>query len=163
MGVLVKNKPPRPCLNCGALFHPSAAVRSFCRSCQRIKQKKGPGRAYNQGEYRRNRQILLKNAIYYIRAAGKGDIRIWLEKADDYNILHFKDTGMGMTQESLANAFVQFYTSRSNGSGLGLSFCKSVMVGHNGDISVESEESEFTHFQLQFPKSERVTKSSAKA
>mgnify|MGYP002621032842 FL=1 len=72
MGVLVKNKPPRPCLNCGALFHPSAAVRSFCRSCQRIKQKKGPGRAYNQGEYRRNRQILLKNAIYCAECRGLG-------------------------------------------------------------------------------------------
>ena len=72
VGVLDKKRPPRPCLNCGALFHPTLSVRSFCRVCQRIKQRKGPGRAYNQGEYRRNRQILLKNAIYCVECRGVG-------------------------------------------------------------------------------------------
>lgn len=72
--VQVRNKPPRPCLNCQALFHPTATVRSFCRSCQRIKQRKGPGRAYNQGEYRRNRQILLKNAINCNGCGGIGTV-----------------------------------------------------------------------------------------
>ena len=44
-------------------MHPTAKRVSFCLACNRIKQRKGPGRAYDQGEYRRNRQILLKNAI----------------------------------------------------------------------------------------------------
>ena len=73
MGVLVKNnKPPRPCLNCRSLFNPTVSQRSFCRPCQRIKQRKGPGRAYNLGEYRRNRQILFKNAIYCNECRGMG-------------------------------------------------------------------------------------------
>ena len=59
-------------MNCGALFHPTLSSRSFCRVCQRIRQNKGPGRAYNQGEYRRNRQILLKNAINCAECRGLG-------------------------------------------------------------------------------------------
>jgi hypothetical protein len=69
----LKNRPPRPCLNCGSLMHPTAKRISFCVSCNKIKQRKGPGRAYNQGEYRRNRQILLKNALFCVecRAVGR--------------------------------------------------------------------------------------------
>jgi len=52
-------------------MHPTQKRVSFCVSCNKIKQRKGPGRAYNQGEYRRNRQILLKNAII---CAGCGGI-----------------------------------------------------------------------------------------
>lgn len=36
---------------------------------------------------------LLKNAIYYVRAAGKGNIHIWLEESKTVNKLYFKDTG----------------------------------------------------------------------
>ena len=41
-----------------------------------------------------------------------------------------------------------------NGTGIGLSFCKSVMEGIGGKIEVESEEGEFTKFALSFPKVE---------
>ena len=62
--VLANKIIPRPCLNCQHLFEPTAQRRSLCLKCQRIKRSKGPGRAYDKGLYRRNRQILLKNAIY---------------------------------------------------------------------------------------------------
>ena len=55
-------------------MHPTQKRISFCVSCNKIKQRKGPGRAYNQGEYRRNRQILLKNVIYCVECRGLGSI-----------------------------------------------------------------------------------------
>ncbi|WP_410521703.1 ATP-binding protein [Candidatus Tisiphia endosymbiont of Oplodontha viridula] len=44
-----------------------------------------------------------------------------------------------------------FYTRRANGIGLGLSFCKKIMLSFGGDISCISEEGQYTEFQLNFP------------
>ncbi|MDO8953287.1 MAG: PAS domain-containing sensor histidine kinase [Gammaproteobacteria bacterium] len=94
---------------------------------------------------------LLKNAIYYVTAAGKGEILIWLECDEEFNKLHFKDTGKGIPPEVLERIFEQFYSNTHHGTGIGLAFCKMVMATYNGKISCESVEGEFTHFILSFP------------
>ena len=53
-------------------MHATPRRVSFCVSCNKIKQRKGPGRAYDQGEYRRNREILLKNVINCVECRAPG-------------------------------------------------------------------------------------------
>jgi len=94
---------------------------------------------------------LLKNAIYYVRAAGKGQIDIWCEKGEQINFLNFKDTGKGIPKTVLPHIFEQFFTRTRHGSGIGLAFCKTVMRSFDGDIQCQSEEDEYTLFILSFP------------
>jgi PAS domain S-box-containing protein len=94
---------------------------------------------------------LLKNALYYVAAAGKGDIQIWLEKGTDYNKLYFKDTGTGIDSEVLPHIFERFFSRTYHGAGIGLTFCKTVMESIGGNISCESVKGDYTLFALNFP------------
>jgi len=95
---------------------------------------------------------LLKNALRIIEESGKGEIFIWLESDDKHNYLHFKDTAKGMPAEVAAHVFDQFYTKSEGGTGLGLSFCQTVMYAYGGEITCVSEEGKYAQFTLTFPK-----------
>lgn len=95
---------------------------------------------------------LLKNAIYYVKAANKGDIQIWLEGGEKYNKLHFRDSGKGIPANILPRVFDMFFSKTYHGSGIGLAFCKTVMHSYGGKIECHSVEGEFTEFILSFPK-----------
>jgi Na+/proline symporter len=94
---------------------------------------------------------LLKNSIYYIRQACKGQIIISTEKSASYNKLYFRDTGTGIPAERLPHMFEKFYTKTKHGTGLGLAFCKQVMEGLGGKISCHSVYGEYIEFILEFP------------
>lgn len=95
---------------------------------------------------------LLKNALYAIAAAHKGEITIWADEGEKMNSLYFKDSATGMSAQQLAQLFNYFYTTTFMGTGIGLSFCKLVMQRFGGDISCEAEEGSYTQFRLSFPK-----------
>lgn len=94
---------------------------------------------------------LLKNAIYHIRKAEKGHISVWLEPSESYNIIHFKDTGPGISNEVLSSIFEPFFSQTPHGTGIGLSYCKMMMSQMGGKILCDSLEGQYTHFQLYFP------------
>ncbi len=94
---------------------------------------------------------LLKNALYVIATAQKGEISIWTERGEKFNILYFRDSAKGMTSQQLSRLFNHFYTTTFMGTGIGLSFCKLVMDRFGGDIRCESEEGSYTQFALLFP------------
>ncbi len=96
---------------------------------------------------------LLKNSLYYIKAAGKGRIFIRTE-ADtkkSMNTLIFKDTGKGIAKEILPNIFEPFFSRRHHGTGVGLAFCARVMEAHHGTIHCDSVEGEYVTFEMRFP------------
>ena len=87
---------------------------------------------------------LLKNSLYY-----KANINIWLD--GDKQCLYFKDNGVGIPSDKLESIFDSFFTSnKKGGTGLGLPFCKRVMLAFGGDISCKSKEDEGVEFCLQF-------------
>lgn len=94
---------------------------------------------------------LLKNALYAIATAQKGDITIWTKSVEKCNYLYVQDTAKGMSIVQLSRLFEHFYTTTFMGTGIGLSFCKLVMHRFGGDIRCESQEGEFTKFTLSFP------------
>lgn len=94
---------------------------------------------------------LIKNALYVIATAQRGEITIWTALGDKFNYLYFKDTAKGMNSQQLSQLFNHFYTTNFLGTGIGLSFCKLVMHGFGGNIICESVEGEYALFTLSFP------------
>jgi two-component system nitrogen regulation sensor histidine kinase NtrY len=60
------------------------------------------------------------------------------------------DNGYGMNEEVMNNIFIPFFSTKKNGSGIGLSLCKQIMMLHKGNITVNSVETKGTVFTLQF-------------
>jgi PAS domain S-box-containing protein len=83
---------------------------------------------------------LIKNALYFIKAAGRGEINVRTEPADKSNKLYFRDTGTGISPEILPYIFDRFYSQTKHGTGVGLAFCKMVMEGMGGGIECHSKE-----------------------
>lgn len=95
---------------------------------------------------------LLKNALYAIHTAQKGNIEIWTDEDARFNYLIFKDTAKGIPPKQLARLFDHFYTTTFMGTGIGLSFCKMVLKRFGGEIDCDAQEGEFTRFTLSFPR-----------
>lgn len=94
---------------------------------------------------------LIKNALYVIATAQRGQITLWTSSRGKMNYLHFKDTAKGMSKKQLSQLFNNFYTTNTLGTGIGLSFCKLVMQDLGGTICCESIEGEYALFTLGFP------------
>lgn len=90
---------------------------------------------------------LLANALQ----AGATQLLISAHRAGDDVLVRVVDNGRGMSRELLARIFEPFYTTRSNGTGLGLAVVQSVVQAHQGKIEVASVEGEGSCFTLRLP------------
>jgi len=63
----------------------------------------------------------------------------------------FKDQGTGIKPEDMNNLFQPFFTTKTEGTGLGLATSKRIVEAHGGEITVESEYGKGTIFSLNFP------------
>ena len=64
--------------------------------------------------------------------------------------IHVEDNGPGIVPEALDKIFVPFFTTKSGGSGIGLSLCKQIMTLHKGNITVKSQTGAGSVFTLSF-------------
>jgi len=99
---------------------------------------------------------LLKNALYYLAKAGKGDIQIRLEPGATVNQLVFRDTGAGIPAHVLPHIFTRFYSwspgsDAGPGVGIGLAFCHTVIKSFGGVIACHSRQGAYTEFVITFP------------
>ncbi len=69
-------------------------------------------------------------------------------------ILKVRDSGQGMTQETIDHIFDPFFTTKFTGRGLGLAAVLGIVRGHNGAIAVSSKQGIGSEFQIFFPASE---------
>ncbi|HLP73187.1 MAG TPA: HAMP domain-containing sensor histidine kinase [Bacteroidales bacterium] len=94
---------------------------------------------------------LILNAIEAVR--NKPNPRIVLSAYTDNDsrvIIKVADNGSGMSETMLDKIFIPFFSTRKNGTGIGLNLCKQIMQIHKGTISVQSVENEGTAFYLRF-------------
>ncbi|NTU60888.1 MAG: hypothetical protein HGA95_00940 [Caldiserica bacterium] len=96
-------------------------------------------------------QILLNlmlNSRDAMPAGGKITISAYNE--NDWFVMNFTDTGMGISQEDAHKIFTPFFTTKASGTGLGLSICDQIVKAHSGHISFTSDESGTT-FTVKLP------------
>ena len=86
---------------------------------------------------------LLRNALDALPPEG-GKIEIILTVSDSKPFLTIKDNGKGMTQDTINNLFQPFYTTKPQGSGVGLSICRQIIHKHGGDIRLQSQDGKGT-------------------
>lgn len=94
---------------------------------------------------------LLLNAVDACKH--KEDAKIKVEASLNTNrniIIKVNDNGSGIPRDILENIFIPFFTSKTTGSGIGLSLCKQIMLLHKGKITVKSIENEGSVFSLIF-------------
>ncbi|AEV97584.1 histidine kinase [Niastella koreensis] len=65
-------------------------------------------------------------------------------------VIKVADNGTGMPEEVVDKIFIPFFSTKKNGSGIGLSLCKQIMMLHKGNIQVQSIEGQGTAFMMQF-------------
>jgi len=66
--------------------------------------------------------------------------------------LEVQDTGIGMSDETLANLFIPYYTTKPDGMGLGMPIVQRIVADHGGEIDVESREQAGTTVRIRFNK-----------
>ncbi len=94
---------------------------------------------------------IVKNAIQAV--TGREDPSISLSSKIDESgrvIIHVADNGPGIPKDMLDKIFIPFFTTKENGSGVGLSLSRQIMRLHRGTIAVKSRPNEETLFILRF-------------
>jgi two-component system nitrogen regulation sensor histidine kinase NtrY len=93
---------------------------------------------------------LIKNSIEALSNKKNGTIHLKAFYADDGTLIKVEDNGIGISSDIMEDIFVPFYTTKENGSGIGLSLSKQIMQNHNGTISVNSAPNKGSEFTLKF-------------
>ncbi len=91
---------------------------------------------------------ILKNAIDAVSKSNSPAISVSAFSIDGENKISFTDNGVGISGEEFENIFIPFYTTKDDGSGIGLTLSRQIMRMHNGDILVKSVPGEGSTFTL---------------
>ncbi|MCX7241233.1 MAG: PAS domain S-box protein [Burkholderiales bacterium] len=89
---------------------------------------------------------LLRNAAESIELAGRAaperivELRVLPRTVDDKLAVEFsvRDTGKGLSPEVMARLYEAFYSTKTDGMGIGLSLCRSIVESHLGRITAEN-------------------------
>lgn len=109
----------------------------------------------NQEELHSLFSNLIYNAIKYTPSGGSITIR-W-QQVDDEAIFCVKDTGIGIAKKYIPRLTERFYrvdkgrSRESGGTGLGLAICKHILIRHDAELLIESEEGKGSEFSCVFP------------
>jgi signal transduction histidine kinase len=92
---------------------------------------------------------LLLNAVQAIE--GSGVVRVTIGRQQNFATVEVRDNGRGILPQHLSNIFRPFYTTKGNGTGLGLSLARRIVEEHQGRIEVTSEVGDGTKFVVLLP------------
>ncbi len=112
-----------------------------------------------QGDERFIRQMLInliKNAMGAMISGGI--IHIGTATSDDFIRLTIEDTGSGIPEHMIHKIFEPYFTTKVDGTGLGLTMAYKVVKEHGGDIRVQSEQGKGSCFTIKLPVMRRAQK-----
>ena len=92
---------------------------------------------------------IYKNAIEVINNKPSSEIKTNTFLTSNNRLqIDIKDNGPGMKKEILEKIFIPFYTTKQEGSGIGLSLCRQIILAHHGYIKAESTEGDGTTISI---------------
>ncbi len=104
------------------------------------------------GDPQQLKQVFLNLFLNSLQAMnGQGHLDIETTRQDDELIVTVADNGAGIDSKDLVRVFEPFYTTKSNGTGLGLAVVRSIVSEHGGRVNIESELHRGTTVFLKLP------------
>ena len=98
------------------------------------------------------KQVILNLFINAQQAMSDGgELMIRTNRQKEDAVIQISDTGSGISPDKLPNIFDIYYSSRPQGSGLGLPTAKKIVEAHNGTITVDSVPGKGTLFTIKLP------------
>ena len=130
-----------------ALIEPEALRRSV-----QLCQDGLPGPAKVNGDRDLLKQCILNVAMNGLEATqAGGQMELSVERATNEFVVNVKDEGCGIPPEIHDKIFNLYFTTKPNGTGVGLAIAYRVVQLHSGTITFESEPEKGTWFRLRFP------------
>ncbi len=96
---------------------------------------------------------LMKNSIESMNQSVRKKLFINLVEQETDSVITILDTGSGISPDALPNIFIPFFTTKKDGSGIGLAITKQIIRLHRGDITATSIPNEETVFKITLPNS----------
>jgi signal transduction histidine kinase len=97
-------------------------------------------------------QVLLNLLLNAVQAMeGAGSVLVEISSRNGYASVVVSDTGRGISAQNLPNIFRPFYTTKGNGTGLGLSLAHRIVEEHGGRIEVSSVVGKGSRFEVVLP------------
>jgi nitrogen fixation/metabolism regulation signal transduction histidine kinase len=94
---------------------------------------------------------LVKNAIDAVAGQAGAEVRLTAELGSAGQVVVcVSDDGIGMSERERENLFIPFYTTKRDGTGVGLSLVQQIMRAHHGSVAVTSEPGAGTTVRLRF-------------
>ncbi len=94
---------------------------------------------------------LLKNAVEAMEGAAERTIELIVQRVDDMAEFSVIDRGSGIPEPQRQNLFQPFYSTKSEGMGMGLNICRSIVEFHHGRLSVEENPHGGSIFRFTLP------------
>jgi two-component system, NtrC family, nitrogen regulation sensor histidine kinase NtrY len=92
---------------------------------------------------------LIRNAVEAVEGTDNPRISLNIEEIQGYQLrIKIEDNGQGMNKETMDKIFVPFFSTKKDGSGIGLSLSRQIVMMHKGSIEVTSKEGEGSIFEI---------------
>jgi signal transduction histidine kinase len=100
-------------------------------------------------------QVLVNLATNAVQAMeGKGDFRVEACREGDWDVIVVRDSGPGVRDDVRAEIFEPLVTTKTNGTGLGLTICRQIVEAHGGTIDLLCDERPGAAFRIALPRAE---------
>ncbi len=107
-----------------------------------------------KGDKDRLTQLLMNILLNSIQAMPEGGV-ITIEAENsgsgDFVQLTISDTGIGMAESVLSQVFYPYFTTKQQGTGIGLAISQKIILDHNGSIAIASQPGKGTVVTMQLP------------
>ena len=159
-----QSKPTKACTNINELIDATLDLRSYVLRTSDIEVIKHyspdlPGVVADSGQLQQVFLNLIINAEYSMKKAHDKGLLIIITELMGANVsISFKDDGVGMSKETKEKAFNPFFTTKevNEGTGLGLSLSRSIILEHGGTLEFDSEPDKGAVFVIVLPANQAV-------
>ncbi|MBE3571329.1 MAG: ATP-binding protein, partial [Bacillales bacterium] len=108
----------------------------------------------NASRFERALINLIQNAVEAIQE--NGTIEIFSKKENKFVVISIVDSGPGISPEHLEQIFYPFYTTKEEGTGIGLPICQTIIETLNGTLDIQNHPTKGAQVTVKIPQSQQI-------